>query len=148
MSQIVHVVSILDVIISEGETVFQSREVRGAVCSGVLELDSNANGVSLLVITSRVCVDRFIEFNGLCAGVSEGSDHSLRWSPEVAKRSVDCFCDDGGSHSKRVTGYEWVASAIFANSMPYFGADGIYEEGDDGVICDSRIWICGTTSKL
>jgi hypothetical protein len=31
MSQIVHVVSILDVIIRLGETVFQSREVSGAV---------------------------------------------------------------------------------------------------------------------
>ena len=36
----------------------------------------------------------------------DGSDHSLRWSPEVASRSVDCFCDDAGSHSILVTGYE------------------------------------------
>lgn len=54
----------LDVIINDGETVFQSSDVRGAVCSGVLELDNNANGVSLLVTTSRV--DRFIELEGLC----------------------------------------------------------------------------------
>lgn len=125
ISQIVHVVSILDVIISDGETVFQSSDVRGAVCSGVLELDNNANGVSLLVTASRGLVGRFIEFEGLCIWVSEGSDQSLRWSPEVAKRSVDCFCDDGGSHRRRVTGYEWVASAIFANSKPYFDADGV-----------------------
>src|SRR5277367_6701442 len=63
MSQIVQVVSMLDVIISDGETVFQSSDVRGAVCSGVLELDNNANGVSLLVTTSLVWVDRFIEFD-------------------------------------------------------------------------------------
>jgi len=44
----VQVVSMLDVMIRLGETVFQSREVKGAVCSGVLELDSNASGVSLL----------------------------------------------------------------------------------------------------
>ena len=47
MSQIVHVVSIEDVMISFGESVFQSREVRGAVCSGVLEFDRRASGVSL-----------------------------------------------------------------------------------------------------
>ena len=103
ISQIVHVVSMLEVIISEGETVFQSRDVKGAVCSGVLELDSNAKGVNLLGIVSR---GRDREFEGLCIGVSEGNDHSLRWSPDVAKRSVDCFCDEGGSHSRRVTGYE------------------------------------------
>lgn len=46
MSQIVHVVSILEVMIRLGERVFQSRDVRGAVCSGDLELESNAKGVS------------------------------------------------------------------------------------------------------
>lgn len=40
------VVSILDVMIKLGETLFQSREVRGAVCSGDFELDSKARGVS------------------------------------------------------------------------------------------------------
>ena len=104
MSQIVQVVSMLDVIISDGETVFQSSDVNGAVCSGVLELDNNANGVSLLVTTSRV--DRLIELEGLCRGASEGNDQSLKWSPDVARRSVDCFCEDGGSQSSRVTGYE------------------------------------------
>ena len=47
MSHIVQVVSILDVIIRLGETVFQSRDVRGAVCSGDFELDKRARGVSL-----------------------------------------------------------------------------------------------------
>jgi hypothetical protein len=43
----VHVVSMLDVMMSFGDNVFQSREVSGAVCSGVLELDRRASGVSL-----------------------------------------------------------------------------------------------------
>jgi hypothetical protein len=34
---------------------------------------------------------------------------------------VDGFCDDGGSHKIRVTGYECVASAVFTNSSPYSG---------------------------
>jgi hypothetical protein len=46
MSQIVQVVSILDVMIRLGETTFQSREVMGAVCSGDLEFDNRANGES------------------------------------------------------------------------------------------------------
>lgn len=105
MSQIVHVVSILDVMIRLGETVFQSRDVRGAVCSGVFELDSKAKGVSLLAGRSRPWAgDLEMKPPGVEAGVSEGKDHSLRWSPDVANRSVDCFCDDGGSHSRRVTG--------------------------------------------
>jgi hypothetical protein len=33
-----------------------------------------------------------------------GSDHRRKWSPEVANKSVDCFCDDGGSHKILVTG--------------------------------------------
>ena len=49
----VHVVSMLDVIMRLGETVFQSREVSGAVCSGVFELERSANGVSLLAGKSR-----------------------------------------------------------------------------------------------
>lgn len=49
----VHVVSMLDVMIRLGETVFQSSEVNGAVCSGVFELESKANGVSLLAGKSR-----------------------------------------------------------------------------------------------
>ena len=42
----VHVVSILEVIIKLGETVFQSRDVSGAVCSGDFEFDRRARGVS------------------------------------------------------------------------------------------------------
>lgn len=44
MSQIVQVVSIEDVMINFGERVFQSNEVKGAVCSGVLLLDNSARG--------------------------------------------------------------------------------------------------------
>jgi hypothetical protein len=124
MSHIVHVVSILEVIMRDGETVFQSREVNGAVCSGVLELDNRASGVSLVVGMSR-WLERLIELEGLWTGVSDGSDQSRRWSPDVASRSVDCFCDDGGSHSRRVTGYEWVASATLTNSTPYLGEFGV-----------------------
>jgi hypothetical protein len=62
MSQIVHVVSMLDVIIKLGDTVFQSSEVNGAVCSGVLELESRASGVSLLGGRSRLWLEeRLIE---------------------------------------------------------------------------------------
>ena len=46
MSHIVHVVSMLEVMMRLGETVFQSRDVSGAVCSGDLEFDSRARGVS------------------------------------------------------------------------------------------------------
>lgn len=49
----VHVVSMLEVMIKLGDTVFQSKEVNGAVCSGVLEFDSKAKGVSLLAGRSR-----------------------------------------------------------------------------------------------
>jgi hypothetical protein len=48
MSHIVQVVSMLDVIMRLGETVFQSSEVKGAVCSGVFEFERRASGVSLL----------------------------------------------------------------------------------------------------
>jgi hypothetical protein len=44
MSQIVQVVSILEVMIRLGEIVFQSSEVIGAVCSGDLEFESKARG--------------------------------------------------------------------------------------------------------
>ena len=53
-----------------------------------------------------------------------GSDHNRRWSPEVARRSVDCFWEDGGSHSMRVTGKEQVASAMALYSRPYGDAPG------------------------
>jgi hypothetical protein len=42
----VHVVSMLEVMIKLGDNVFQSKEVSGAVCSGDLEFDRRASGVS------------------------------------------------------------------------------------------------------
>jgi hypothetical protein len=117
MSQIVQVVSMLEVMMRLGETVFQSRDVSGAVWSGVLELDKRASGVSFVAATSRL--RPVIELPGF-EGVSEGRDHSLRWSPDVARRSVDCFVEDGGSHRRRVTGYECVASATLVKSMVHF----------------------------
>lgn len=42
----VQVVSMLDVIISFGDKVFQSSEVNGAVCSGVFEFERRARGCS------------------------------------------------------------------------------------------------------
>lgn len=113
----VHVVSMLDVMIRLGETVFQSSEVSGAVWSGVFEFDKRARGVSLVVATSLLRL--VIELPGV-DGVSEGRDHNLKWSPEVASRSVDCLVDEGGSHSRRVTGKECVASAILVKSMVHF----------------------------
>lgn len=44
MSHIVHVVSIDEVMIRDGSTLFQSKDVIGAVCSGDFELDNNARG--------------------------------------------------------------------------------------------------------
>ncbi len=46
ISHIVHVVSMLDVMIKLGETLFQSNDVRGAVCSGDLEFERRARGVN------------------------------------------------------------------------------------------------------
>ena len=46
MSHIVQVVSMLEVMIKLGDRVFQSSEVSGAVCSGDLEFESRASGVS------------------------------------------------------------------------------------------------------
>ena len=46
MSQIVHVVSMLDVMMRLGDRLFQSREVSGAVCSGDFEFERRARGVS------------------------------------------------------------------------------------------------------
>ena len=39
-------------------------------------------------------------------GDPEGNDHKRKWSPDVARRSVDCFCDEAGSQRILVTGYE------------------------------------------
>lgn len=46
ISHIVQVVSMLEVIMRLGERVFQSNEVSGAVCSGDLEFERRASGVS------------------------------------------------------------------------------------------------------
>ena len=58
MSHIVQVVSMLDVIISFGDTVFQSSDVNGAVCSGVLEFERSAKGVSFW---DGLCLDAAVE---------------------------------------------------------------------------------------
>ena len=100
----VQVVSMLEVMIRLGERVFQSREVRGAVCSGDLELERRARGVSFWTVLGGVLADRVMELLGLWWEEWEGRDHSRRWSPDVASRSVDCFCDDAGSHRILVTG--------------------------------------------
>src|SRR6202012_3337963 len=91
ISHIVHVVSILLVIINFGDRVFQSRDVNGAVCSGLFELDNNANGVNFCGAGSRVLTvdDRLMVFD--CADAVDaapGRDHKRRWSPEVASKSV------------------------------------------------------------
>ena len=59
MSHIVHVVSIDDVMIREGETTFQSKDVMGAVCSGDFEFDRSARGMSFC--TGWSFFDRVIE---------------------------------------------------------------------------------------
>lgn len=100
MSHIVQVVSIEDVMISEGWTTFQSSDVIGAVCSGDFELERSASGESFC---SGCCSLRLIELE-YDAAESPGRDHSLRWSPEVASRSVACLFLDGGSHNILVTG--------------------------------------------
>jgi len=46
MSQIVHVVSMEEVMIKLGDTTFQSSDVIGAVCSGDFELERRARGAS------------------------------------------------------------------------------------------------------
>ena len=63
MSQMVQVVSIEDVIMREGETTFQSREVIGAVCSGDLEFERRANGESFRGAWSFEFEDRLIELD-------------------------------------------------------------------------------------
>lgn len=113
MSQIVQVVSILEVIMRLGEIIFQSSDVIGAVCSGDLELDKRANGDSLAGAWPGD--GPVIEFD-VCIIWELGKDHRRRWSPDVASKSVDCFCEEGGSHKIRVTGYECVASAVFTYS--------------------------------
>lgn len=115
ISQIVQVVSMLDVMIRLGEMVFQSRDVMGAVCSGDLEFESKASGASFGVGASLWFAGRVIELEADRADCA-GRDQRRKWSPDVARRSVDAFWLDGGSHTIRVTGYEWLASAHFTKS--------------------------------
>ena len=71
MSHIVQVVSMLEVMIKLGETVFQSRDVKGAVCSGDLEFESRARGVNFCIGGSLELEDRVIELLALycfCGG--------------------------------------------------------------------------------
>ena len=63
ISQIVHVVSIDEVMIKDGCTTFQSSEVIGAVCSGDFEFDSKASGESFCNGGVFVFADRVIEFD-------------------------------------------------------------------------------------
>jgi hypothetical protein len=110
MSHMVQVVSMLLVMMSFGLIVFQSRLVNGAVCSGVFELERRARGVSFC---GASCGRLFVMlFETAFAAEDCGRDHKRKWSPDVARRSVDCFWEDGGSQSILVTGYEQVASAI------------------------------------
>ena len=113
MSQMVQVVSILDVMISFGDKVFQSREVKGAVCSGVFEFERRARGCNFWVGGSRTLTeaDRLMLLDSMAGCEDEGRDQRRKWSPEVARRSVDCLEDEGGSHEIRVTGYAHVACA-------------------------------------
>lgn len=101
MSQMVHVVSMLDVMMRLGETLFQSREVMGAVCSGDLEFERSARGESFC---SGCSLRRLIELDWYCEE-SAGNDHNRKWSPEVANKSMACFPEDCGSHNTLVTGY-------------------------------------------
>lgn len=89
-----HVVSMLLVIMSFGDKVFQSSDVSGAVCSGVFELDKSARGVSFcgggsLVLTEEDLVTVLETF--AAAAEAFGRDQRRRWSPEVASKSVELF---------------------------------------------------------
>lgn len=77
MSQIVHVVSMLEVMIKLGEMVFQSSEVMGAVCSGDLEFESKANGESFATDAPLALADLVIELE-FCNGGLAGSDHNRK----------------------------------------------------------------------
>jgi hypothetical protein len=59
----VQVVSIEEVIMSDGCTTFQSSDVIGAVCSGDFEFDSRANGESFCRGGDFVLAGRDIEFD-------------------------------------------------------------------------------------
>jgi hypothetical protein len=105
-----------------------------------LEFDKRARGVSLVMGASRPLLD-VIEEPLVGTTGSAGRDHSRKWSPEVASRSVDCFWDEGGSHNRRVTGYECVASAVRVKSMEYLEVPGTYTSGGVCVKLASKIWI-------
>lgn len=79
ISQMVQVVSMLDVMMSLGDKVFQSSDVSGAVCSGVFEFESNASGSSFCVGGSRVlAVEERLILLVTVDGWAGGRDHSLR----------------------------------------------------------------------
>lgn len=65
ISHMVQVVSMLEVIIKLGEMVFQSKEVRGAVCSGDFEFERRASGVSFCDTCCTELDEREIELLGL-----------------------------------------------------------------------------------
>jgi len=73
----VHVVSIEDVMISEGCTMFQSRDVMGAVCSGDFEFDSKASGESFCSGCSLFDPWRVMVFDEY-EDVSLGKDHNRK----------------------------------------------------------------------
>ena len=72
----------------------------------------------------------------------EGSDQRRKWSPEVARRSVDCFWEEAGSHSVLVTGKECVASAILTYSNPCWGPSGVLSGSGSADTRASKICIC------
>lgn len=53
---------------------------------------------------------------------------------------MDCFCDDGGSHSIRVTGKEQVASAMALYSRPYGVVPGVWLSCGEIWVSRMRIW--------
>ena len=78
MSHIVHVVSIEDVMMSFGESVFQSRDVRGAVCSGVLLFESNARGCSFCGAGSRMFTEALLLIFDECGVEGAGKLHNRK----------------------------------------------------------------------
>ena len=60
-----------------GDKVFQSSDVKGAVCSGDFELDKRASGVSFCMGGSLVFEDLVIELPGLY-DFCPGKDHNRK----------------------------------------------------------------------
>ena len=77
MSQIVQVVSMLEVMMRLGDRVFQSSDVSGAVCSGDFELERRASGVSFCIGGSFVFEDLVIELLVLY-DFCPGRDHNRK----------------------------------------------------------------------